>query len=135
MKRSIMAYLTLGLATTAAVAQMPSLTTEQEEILKREIGDKVPTDKLECIRRSSLLKLRIVSDDVIIYRAGSKRFLTRTAGTCRGLTGGGKPVIHGETKKICAGDTIFVEDMDSGVRLGTCGMGSFVVYDDSPKEK
>ncbi|MGW8201287.1 hypothetical protein ACWGM0_01900 [Sphingomonas bisphenolicum] len=112
-----------------AGAQMPSLTPDQEKALAKEIGERVATDKVNCIRQSPLLKLTVISDDVLVYRAGGKRFVSRTIGTCHGLMKGGKPIIGIDKPRICAGDMIVVEDLASGIRTGTCAMGGFATYD------
>lgn len=120
--------LTLGAG--AAPAQAPELTARQQQDLAQQIGGRVEAGHIECVRRSPLLKLHVVSDDLIVYRVGAKRYVSRTIGRCNGLMRGGKPVISGNNSaRICMGDTVYVEDFDSGLRLGMCGIGRFAIYD------
>lgn len=136
MKIRMMAGMILAMAGAAqAQAQMPALTPEQEKLLTREIGDRVLTEKVECVRRSPMLKLTVVSDDLLVYRVGSKRFVSRTIGTCNGLMKGGKPVISLDKPRVCRRDSIVVEDLASGIRTGSCAMGGFALYEQPAKEK
>ncbi|QGP79437.1 hypothetical protein [Sphingobium sp. CAP-1] len=126
-------YWALGLGLTimiagAANAQMPTLTPDQENTLTREIGDRIATQSVDCIRLSPRLQLTVVSDDLLIYRIGGKRYLSRTAGTCHGLARGDKPILSLGKSRICAGDWIAVEDLVSGIRTGGCAIGRFAVY-------
>lgn len=118
-----------------ASAQEPALTPKQEAALIKDIGDRAMTGTTPCIRQSPLLKLTVISDDILVYRVGGKRFVNRTIGSCNGLMKGGKPIIGIDKPRICAGDMIVVEDLASGIRTGTCQIGNFTIYDRAEKAR
>lgn len=132
--RTILLLLPIVLLNGPADAQMPSLTPDQEKTLSREIGDRVVTDKVDCIRMSPRLHLTVISDDVLVYRVGSKRFVTRTMGSCNGLAKGDKPIISSSNQRVCKGDAIVVEDLVSGIRTGSCAIGNFATYEKAGKD-
>lgn len=119
MRRSILLLPMLLLAGQAS-AQGPVLTPKQEAALVKEIGDRTMTGTAPCIRQSPLLKLTVISDDILVYRVGGKRFVNRTIGSCNGLMKGGKSIIGIDKPRICTGDMILVEDLASGIRTGSC---------------
>lgn len=134
MRHSIM-LLPLLLLAGQASAQGPALKPKQEAALDKELAGRVMTGTTPCIRQSPLLKLIVISDDILVYRIGGKRFVNRTIGSCNGLMKGGKPIIGIDKPRICTGDMIVVEDLASGIRTGTCQIGNFTIYDRAEKTK
>lgn len=132
---TMMAAIIAMAAGIGAGAGAQTLTPAQRDALAGEIGERVPAGTADCVRRSPRLKQIVISDDVLVYRLGSKRFVSRTNGACHGLARGDKPVVSNERPRICAGDMIIVYDPVSDIRSGMCTMGAFAIYDMADKAK
>ena len=80
-----------------------------------------------------LVEERLISDDLLLYKAGRTVYVNRVLGRCSGLSFGRTLVTTVWGSQICRGDIARVADLSSGMLTGSCALGDFVPY--TPTEK
>lgn len=130
--RSILIALPVLLAAcaTAGMAEdkPPQLTEKQQAALDRALEGKVAGEPQSCISLIQRADLQVISDDLLLYKAGRTVYVNRVLGSCNGLSFGRTLVTNVWGSQICRGDIARVADLSAGMLTGSCALGDFVPY-------
>jgi hypothetical protein len=125
----------LAACATAGMAEdpPPQLTDKQKAALDRALEGKVAGEPQNCISLTQRADLQVISDDLLLYKAGRTVYVNRVLGRCNGLSFGGTLVTNVWGSQICRGDIARVADLSAGMLTGSCALGDFVPY--TPTDK
>lgn len=113
-----------------AVAGAEALTPKQMAELDKQLGGKVAGTPQSCVNDSRNYSTIRVSDNVLLYRAGSGLvYRNDLRSTCPGLARDMDiMVVEKYGAQTCRGDFFYLVDQTSGIRGPTCVFGEFVPY-------
>jgi hypothetical protein len=106
----------------------PALTAKQQAALDKALEGKVAGKPQSCISLTQRADLQIISDDLLLYKAGRTVYLNRVNGSCSGLSFGRTLVTNVWGSQLCRGDIARVADLQAGMITGSCALGDFVPY-------
>ncbi|MBK5265609.1 MAG: hypothetical protein JJE34_10325 [Alphaproteobacteria bacterium] len=106
----------------------PALTEKQQAALDKALEGKVAGKPRSCISLTQRADLQVISDDLLLYKAGRTVYLNRVNGRCNGLSFGGTLVTNVWGSQLCRGDIARVADLQVGMITGSCALGDFVSY-------
>lgn len=106
----------------------PQLTEKQKATLDRALEGKVAGEPQSCISLTQRADLQVISDDLLLYKAGRTVYVNRVMGSCNGLSFGRTLVTNVWGSQICRGDIARVADLSAGMLTGSCALGDFVPY-------
>ena len=127
----IIAPVLLAACVTSGIAaehEAPKLTAKQQAALGKELKGKIPGKKQSCISLTQRADLQIISDELLLYKAGRTVYVNRVLGSCNGLSLGRALVTNIFGSQLCRGDIARVADFNSGMLTGSCALGDFVPY-------
>lgn len=105
------------------------LTEKQATELEKALVGKVPGEKVSCISRFPQSDLRVISNEVLLYRVSSKLvYRNDLIGSCSGLSRGDTLVIRTMGSQYCRGDIARSVDLSVGTQSGGCALGDFTPY-------
>lgn len=88
-----------------------------------------------CLPISHLKRIEIVDNQSLIFHMNNKiRYINKLPFKCSGLKSRGTFLHETSLASYCDLDTITVIDASLGMRLGSCPLGKFELYNE-PKEK
>jgi hypothetical protein len=133
MKRIILALAMLPIVaacTQGAARSEPELGVREARDLAKEIEGKVAGAPQSCISSLDSSKLRVLGDNVVVYRVNKDLVYRGTLeGACRGLAMGDALVMNRPTAtQYCRGDIARSVNFPSGMTTGSCAFGDFVPY-------
>ena len=111
----------------------PQLTEKQKAAFDRALEGKVAGKPQSCISLTQRADLQVISDDLLLYKAGRTVYVNRVIGSCNGLSFGRTLVTNVWGSQICRGDIARVADLGAGMLTGSCALGDFVPY--APADK
>lgn len=120
-------------STGMAEDRPPQLTEKQQATLDRALEGKVAGKPQNCISLTQRADLQVISDDLLLYKAGRTVYVNRVLGSCSGLSFGRTLVTNVWGSQICRGDIARVADLSSGMLTGSCALGDFVPYSPAGK--
>ena len=110
------------------------LTKKQATELEKALEGKVPGEKVSCISSYPGTSLRVISDNVLLYRVSSKLvYRNDLIGSCSGLTRGDTLVVKTFGSQYCRGDIARSVNLSAGIQSGGCALGDFIPYRTPPK--
>lgn len=120
----------LAACASASMAEDKStaLTEKQQAALDKALEGKIAGEKQSCISLTQRADLQVISDNLLLYKAGSTVYLNRVMGSCSGLSFGRTLVTNVFGSQLCRGDINRVADFGSGMLTGSCAFGDFVPY-------
>lgn len=120
----------LAACATSSMAedQPPELNEKQKAALDRELAGKVAGKPQSCISLTQRADMQVISDDVLLYKAGRTVYYNRVIGSCNGLNFGRTLVTNVFGGQLCRGDIARVADLQAGMLTGSCALGDFVPY-------
>ena len=120
----------LAAGATGSMAQdkPPQLSQKQKAALDRALSGKVAGKPQSCISLTQRADLQVVSDELLLYKAGRTVYVNRVLGRCSGLSFGRTLVTTVWGSQICRGDIARVADLSAGMLTGSCALGNFVPY-------
>lgn len=120
----------LAACATAGMAEdkPPQLSEKQQAALDRALEGKVAGEPQSCISLIQRADLQVISDDLLLYKAGRTVYVNRVLGSCNGLSFGRTLVTNVWGSQICRGDIARVADLSAGMLTGSCALGDFVPY-------
>jgi hypothetical protein len=131
-----MRVLTLALAATA----LASCTTAPEPVTRRAdkqaefaqlLAGKVAQRPLTCLPHYKSSDMRVIDDNTIAFRDGSRRtYVAHMNGGCSNLGSGSYALVTQQfgSPDLCRGDIARVVDTLSGMTVGSCSFGDFTPY-------
>ncbi|WP_370306570.1 hypothetical protein [Sphingobium abikonense] len=119
----------LLLAGCAGTYEPKPLTPKQLAELDEALAGKVAGEPQTCISRVPQTNLRVISNNVLLYRASSKlTYKNELIGSCNGLTRGDIMVVRSFGSQMCRGDITTTVSPMSGIPSGACALGDFIPY-------
>lgn len=120
----------LAACTTSSMAEdnPPKLTEKQKAALDKALEGRVAGKPQSCISLTQRADLQVISDDLLLYKAGRTVYVNRVLGSCNGLSFGGTLVTHVWGSQICRGDIARVANLSAGMLTGSCALGDFIPY-------
>ena len=120
----------LGACATAGMAKDndPELSEKQKAALDSALAGRVAGKPQSCISLTQRANLQVISDDVLLYKAGRTIYYNRVIGRCSGLSFGRTLVTNVFGGQLCRGDIARVADLQAGMLTGSCALGDFVPY-------
>lgn len=120
----------LAACATSSMAEdkPPELTEKQKAALDKALEGKVAGKAQNCISLTQRADLQVISDDILLYKAGRTVYYNRVIGSCNGLSFGRTLVTNVFGGEICRGDIARVADLQAGMITGSCALGDFVPY-------
>ncbi len=129
--RAFLCLAPLLLAGCAGSYEPPKLTEKQMAELEEALAGKVPGEKVTCISRTSQTNFRVISGNVLLYRANRRVvYKNEMIGSCPGLARGDTMIIRTFGSQYCRGDIATSADLVSGITTGSCALGDFIPYRD-----
>lgn len=127
--------LALPLSACAGSYEPAPLTEKQLGKLEKELAGKVAAEKTSCISRFPSTTMRVISDNVLIYRVSSKLvYRNDLIGSCTGLSRGDALVVQSFSSQYCRGDIARAVDMTTRIPGGSCALGDFTAYRTPPRK-
>lgn len=124
----------LGLVGCAGSYEPTPLTEKQATELEKALVGKVPGEKVSCISNYPSNSLRVISNNVLLYRVSSKLvYRNDLIGSCNGLTRGDTLVVKTFGSQYCRGDIAQSVNLTVGIQSGGCALGDFIPYRTPPK--
>lgn len=124
----------MALMGCAGTYEPTPLTEKQATELEKALVGKVAGEKVSCISRYPQSTLRVISNEVLLYRVNSKLiYRNDLIGSCSGLTRGDTLVIRPTGSQYCRGDMARSVDLAVGMQSGGCALGDFTPYRTPPK--
>lgn len=124
----------LALAGCAGSYEPTPLTAKQATELEKALEGKVPGEKVSCITSYPQSSLRVISNNVLLYRVSSKLvYRNDLIGSCNGLTRGDTLVVNTFGSQYCRGDIARSVNLIVGTQSGGCALGDFIPYRTPPK--
>lgn len=125
----------LPLAACAGSYEPAPLTEKQMSKLEKELAGKEQGEKTSCISRFPSSAMRVISDNVLIYRVSAKLvYRNDLIGSCTGLSRGDALVIRTFNSQYCRGDIAQAVDMTTKIPGSSCALGDFTAYRTPPKK-
>jgi hypothetical protein len=128
--RTLMLLGPLLLAACATGADTaPQLTEKQTQTLEKELAGKVPGEKVSCISQFPQTNMRVISNQVLLYKVNSKLiYKNELLGSCSGLSRGDTLITKSFGSQLCRGDIAHTADLTIGTLSGSCALGDFIPY-------
>ena len=105
------------------------LTPKQMAELDEALAGKVAGEKQTYISRVPQTNLRVISNNVLLYRVSSKLvYKNELIGSCNGLTRGDIMIVRSFGSQMCRGDFTTTASPVSGITSGACALGDFIPY-------
>ncbi|MBB3981177.1 hypothetical protein GGR44_000808 [Sphingobium fontiphilum] len=121
--------LALPLSACTGSYEPAPLTEKQLVRLEKELAGKQAGEKTSCISRFPSTNLRVISDNVLIYRVSSKLvYRNDLIGSCTGISRGDTLVVRSFSSQYCRGDIARAVDMTTQIVGGSCALGDFTAY-------
>lgn len=122
--------LLLAACATSGMAEDKALdlSDKQKAALDKALAGKVAGKPQSCISLTQRADLQVISDDVLLYKAGRTVYYNRVIGSCGGLASGRTLVTTIFGSQLCRGDIARVADLQVGMLTGSCALGDFVPY-------
>lgn len=97
---------------------------QQDNAMDRIAPPEQPEER-NCLSKSHIRSIKTVDDDTLLFHMrGSKKYVNRLPRTCQGLTR--YSLVHRTPmNSYCSMDIITVMDMQTGIQMGSCTLGSF----------
>lgn len=89
----------------------------------------VPAEIKDCLMGSRVNEQRIVDDQTILFREGSRWYRNDLAQSCQGLDPDKSLRARSFSGNICSGDPQVVVEPSSGFTYGACALGRFTRID------
>ncbi|MET0248680.1 MAG: hypothetical protein ABW164_03005 [Sphingobium sp.] len=122
-------YLVPILLAGCAGAYQPAPLSEKQAVrLEKALDGRVAGEKVNCISQSSRADLTVISDNVLLYRAGGIIYRNDLIGSCSGLTRGDTLITRSFGSQLCRGDIARTANLSIGFQTGTCALGDFTPY-------
>src|SRR5690349_8492822 len=125
----LMAGAVLASCTTAP--PVPSRTAQKQQEFQQLLVGKVAQAPISCLPHYKSGDMRVIDDDTIAFRDGSRRtYVAHMNGGCNNLGTGGYALVTKQfgTADLCRGDIARVVDTLNGFTVGSCSFGDFVPY-------
>lgn len=128
--RASVYLLPILLAGCAGTYEPAPLSEKQAAKLERALDGRVPGEKINCISQFGRANLTVISDNVLLYRAGSVIYRNDLIGSCPGLTRGDTLITRSFGSQLCRGDMARTANLIGGVAAptGSCALGDFTPY-------
>ena len=129
-----MSPLLLGAALTACTTAPPpaSQSAAAEAKLQSLVAGKVAGAPKDCLAAYERRQFEPVSDKILTYRSGDTIYVNRVENSCARVTSGSYALVTklvGNTE-LCEGDLARVQDLSTGMIVGSCTLGPFIPYSD-----
>jgi hypothetical protein len=116
---------------TGCMTQPPPATRSAEaeaEFLKLTAG-KVAGPPISCLPSYQRNDMVTIDDGTVAFRNGRTVYVNKLLGECSGLASGFYTLVTRTSGTgLCRGDIARVEDIRTGIMVGSCGIGDFVPY-------
>ncbi|MFL6758350.1 hypothetical protein [Sphingomonas sp.] len=119
----------LASCTTAPQPTMRSPDKQTE--LAQLLAGKVAQRPISCLPHYQASDMRVIDDDTIAFRDGSRRtFVAHMNGGCSNLGSGSTALVTHQfgTSDLCSGEIARVVDTANGITVGSCSFGEFTPY-------
>lgn len=135
----IIAPIALGSALFAAQAQdekadksseQPQLNEKQQKELDAALKNRVAGKPVNCINRFDQRDLKIISDDIFIYRASRNSKTIYVNKPFNGCPGAKRHSLINQrpTPTLCSGEIFQVADLVNNIPLSSCALDQFIPY-------
>jgi hypothetical protein len=125
-----MIALTLFAVGGAGIAYAAPLSERQAKELGKALDGKAAGEPVTCV--SMMLGTngpRAVTDEMLLYRVNRDLvYRNDLSGACTGISRGSTLVLKPTNNQYCRGDIAYSVDLTTGMRGGSCVLGSFVPY-------
>lgn len=104
---------------------------EKQREFQMLLAGKTPQAPISCLPHYRSGDMRVIDDETIAFRDGSKRtYVAHMAGGCNGLGSGHYALVTRQvgSADLCRGDIGQVVDTLNGMTVGSCVFGDFVPY-------
>ena len=114
--------------TTAPPA--PTRTAQSEREFQQLLNGKVAQAPINCLPHYRSGDMRVIDDDTIAFKDGSRVYVNHMQGGCTNLSTGHNALLTRQfgTADLCRGDIAHVVDTLNGFTVGSCVFGDFVPY-------
>lgn len=116
------------LAGCAGTYEPAPLSEKQAAKLEKALEGRVPGEKVNCISQFTRANMTVISDNVLLYRAGSVIYRNDLIGSCAGLTRGDTLITRSFGSQLCRGDIARTANLQAGFQTGSCALGDFTPY-------
>jgi hypothetical protein len=116
---------------TTAPEGPPVRTAEKQRDFEMLVAGKTPQAPMSCLPHYRSEDMRVIDDQTIAFRDGSKRtYVAHMNGNCNGLGSGHYALVTRQygSADLCRGDIARVVDTLNGFLVGSCTFGEFVPY-------
>ena len=116
---------------TTAPPQGPMRSANKQLELQGLLNGKVAQAPISCLPHFRSGDMRVIDDETIAFRDGSKRtYVAHMQGGCNNLGTGHYALVTKQfgTADLCRGDIAQVVDTLNGMNVGSCVFGDFVPY-------
>src|SRR5215208_1012877 len=126
----LMAGAVLASCTTAPPGP-PVRTAERQRQYQQLLVGKVPQAPVSCLPHYRSGDMRVIDDDTIAFRDGTRRtYVAHMQGGCTNLGAGHYTLVTKQfgSSQLCRGDIARVVDLLNGITVGSCVFGDFTPY-------
>jgi hypothetical protein len=119
------------LASCTTTPQPTARAADKQAELTQLLAGKVAQRPQGCLPHYQSGDMRVIDDDTIAFRDGTRRtFVAHMNGGCSNLGGGGYALVTHQfgSADLCRGDIARVVDTLNGVTVGSCSFGDFTPY-------
>jgi hypothetical protein len=119
------------LASCSTAPPAPTRTAAKQQEFQQLLNGKVATAPISCLPHYRSGDMRVIDDDTIAFRDGSRRvYVAHMQGGCTNLSSGTNALVTHQygTADLCRGDIARVVDTLNGFTVGSCVFGDFVPY-------
>lgn len=119
-----------ALASCTTAPDMTQRSAAKQAELAQLLAGKVAQPPITCLPHHYSSDMRVIDEQTIAYRDGSRVYVTHMNGPCSNLgSGNGALVTHQfGSADLCRGDIARVVDTANGVTMGSCSFGDFTPY-------
>lgn len=116
-------------AACAPAAPIGPSNAEQAE-LNAALRGYVSRGTVDCVSQRDLRSNRSIGEVAILFEGrGNTLYVNRPPAGCPDLRESRALITQTPSTRLCRGDIASVVDMSSGMTYGSCGLGSFTVYE------
>ncbi|MEP6982967.1 MAG: hypothetical protein ABI853_04900 [Sphingomicrobium sp.] len=119
------------LASCTTTPQPTARAADKQAELTQLLAGKVAQRPQSCLPHYQSGDMRVIDDDTIAFRDGTRRtFVAHMNGGCSNLGGGGFALVTHQfgSADLCRGDIARVVDTLNGTTVGSCSFGDFTPY-------
>ena len=119
------------LASCTTTLQPTARAADKQAELAQLLAGKVAQKPQSCLPHYQSGDMRVIDDDTIAFRDGTRRtFVAHMNGGCSNLGGGGFALVTHQfgSSDLCRGDIARVVDTLNGTTVGSCSFGDFTPY-------